>query len=94
MRIWVDADACPNAIKEILVRAAAAHAHPDDAGRGAARAAPRSRWVKAVTVATGPDAADDAIVERMSAGDLVMTADIPLAARAVEKGGDGAQSAR
>lgn len=54
---------------------------------GQAIQAPRSRWVTAVTVSTGFDAADDAIVERMDAGDLVVTADIPLAARAVEKGG-------
>ncbi len=87
MRIWVDADACPNAIREILVRAAERTHIPMTLIAGQAMQTPRSRWVTAVTVATGPDAADDAIVNRMSAGDLVITADIPLAARAVEKGG-------
>lgn len=87
MRIWVDADACPNAIREILVRAAERTHIPMTLVAGQAVQTPRSRWVTAVTVATGPDAADDAIVDRMSAGDLVITADIPLAARAVEKGG-------
>jgi uncharacterized protein YaiI (UPF0178 family) len=87
MRIWVDADACPNAIKEILVRAAErTHVHMTLVA-GQPVQSPRSRWVTAVTVSTGFDAADDAIIERMSAGDLVVTADIPLAARAVEKGG-------
>jgi uncharacterized protein YaiI (UPF0178 family) len=87
MRIWVDADACPNVIKDILIRAAERTRIAMTLVAGQPVQAPRSRWVTAVTVSTGFDAADDAIVERMSAGDLVVTADIPLAARAVEKGG-------
>ena len=87
MRIWVDADACPNVIRDILVRAAERTQVPMTLLAGQPIQAPRSRWVTAVTVSTGYDAADDAIVERMEAGDLVVTADIPLAARAVEKGG-------
>ena len=73
MRIWVDADACPNAIKEILVRAAERTHIAMTLVAGQPVQAPRSRWVTAVTVATGFDAADDAIIERMSAGDLVVT---------------------
>ena len=87
MRIWVDADACPNAIKEILVRAAERTHVPMTLVAGQPVQSPRSRWVTAVTVSTGFDAADDAIIERMETGDLVVTGDIPLAARAVEKGG-------
>ena len=87
MRIWVDADACPNVIKDILTRAAERTQVPMTLVAGQPTRTPRSRWVTAVTVSTGFDAADDAIIERMNAGDLVVTADIPLAARAVEKGG-------
>ncbi len=87
VRIWVDADACPNVIRDILVRAAERTQVPLTLVAGRPVQAPRSRWVTTVTVATGVDAADDAIVDRMSPGDLVVTADIPLAARAVAKGG-------
>jgi len=87
MHIWVDADACPNVIKEILVRAAERTRIAMTLVAGQPLQAPRSRWVTAVTVSTGFDAADDAIIERMQTGDLVVTADIPLAARAVAKGG-------
>ena len=87
MRIWVDADACPNVIKEILVRAAERTHVAMTLVAGQPVQVPRSRWVTAVTVSTGFDAADDAIIDRMGDGDLVITADIPLAARAVEKGG-------
>ena len=87
MQIWVDADACPNAIRDILVRAAERARVFMTLVAGRPVQAPRSRWVTAVTVATGIDAADDAIIDKMQPGDLVVTADIPLAARAVEKGG-------
>ena len=87
MRIWVDADACPNVIKEILVRASERAHIAMTLVAGQPVQTPRSRWVTAITVATGVDAADDAIIEKMQPGDLVVTADIPLAARAVEKGG-------
>lgn len=87
MRIWVDADACPNVIKDILVRAAQRTHIAMTLVAGQAVQTPRSRWVTAITVATGVDAADDAIIDKMLPGDLVVTADIPLAARAVEKGG-------
>jgi uncharacterized protein YaiI (UPF0178 family) len=86
MHIWVDADACPNAIKEILYRAAQRTRIHLTLVAGQPVVAPRSPWVKAVAVATGFDAADDAIIERLSPGDLVITGDIPLAARAVAAG--------
>jgi uncharacterized protein len=86
MHIWVDADACPNAIKEILYRAAERTRIRTTLVAGKPVVAPRSRWVTAVTVTTGFDAADDAIIERLQPGDLVVTADIPLAARAVTAG--------
>lgn len=86
MHIWIDADACPNAIKEILYRAAERTRIHLTLVAGQPVAAPRSRWVNAVTVATGFDAADDAIIDRLEAGDLVVTGDIPLAARAVTAG--------
>lgn len=86
MHIWVDADACPNAIKEILYRAAERTHISMTLVAGQPVVAPRSGWVTAITVATGFDAADDAIIERLHAGDLVVTGDIPLAARAVGAG--------
>jgi hypothetical protein len=86
MHIWVDADACPNAIKEILFRAAQRTRIHMTLVAGQPVTPPRSPWVKAVTVATGFDAADDAIIDRLEPGDLVITGDIPLAARAVAAG--------
>ena len=87
MNIWVDADACPGVIKEILFRAAkrtqtvatfvANHAIP----------IPRSPYLKTVQVVKGLDVADNEIVARMQPNDLVITADIPLAAEVIAKGG-------
>jgi len=86
MKIWVDADACPKAIKDILVRAA---------GRVGVRTIfianqpmrlPESEFVRKIQVQGGSDVADDKIVELLQSGDLVITADIPLAARVVDKG--------
>ncbi|MCD9086849.1 YaiI/YqxD family protein [Stenotrophomonas sp. SY1] len=85
LRIWVDADACPVVIKEILFRAA------ERAGIETVLVAnqwlrtPPSRFIRSMQVAGGPDAADDAIAERVNAGELVVTQDIPLAARVLEK---------
>lgn len=85
-RIWVDADACPVPIKEILFRAAdRAQVHVTLVANQMLRTPP-SRWVRAIQVAGGFDVADDAIVERAEAGDLVVTQDIPLAARVLDKG--------
>ncbi len=84
-RIWVDADACPAVIKDILFRAA------ERAGIETILVAnqwirtPSSRFIRSMQVAGGPDVADDAIVERVAAGDLVVTQDIPLAARVLDK---------
>jgi uncharacterized protein YaiI (UPF0178 family) len=86
MQIWVDADACPNAIREILYRAALRTHIRVTLVAGRPVTAPRSRWVNAIVVATGIDAADDAIVERVAPGDLVVTGDIPLAARVIDAG--------
>lgn len=87
MKIWVDADACPGVIKDILFRAAertgvqltlvANHSIP----------IPRSRHIKFLQVTHGFDVADNEIVNRLSAGDLVITGDIPLAADVIDKGG-------
>lgn len=87
MNIWVDADACPNVIKEILYRAA------ERLGLGLTLVAnqplrvPRSPRIRTVQVASGFDSADAWIVEQVCEGDLVITADIPLAAAAIERGG-------
>jgi uncharacterized protein YaiI (UPF0178 family) len=86
MKIWVDADACPKVIKEILFRVA------DRTKTSVILVAnnyfrlPESAFISFIQVEAGPDIADDEIAKRCEAGDLVITADIPLAARAVEKG--------
>ncbi|SDG44142.1 hypothetical protein SAMN05216571_11395 [Onishia taeanensis] len=84
--LWVDADACPRVARDIIVRAAertqtatwfvANHQVP----------LPPSPWVKPLAVASGFDAADDEIVRRLVPGDLLVTADLPLAQEAIDKG--------
>ncbi len=86
MHIWVDADACPNMIKEILFRAAERTQIPVTLVMNQSARTPRSPLIRHIQVASGFDEADRRIVELASAGDLVITADIPLAARIVEKG--------
>ena len=86
MQIWVDADACPNVIKEILFRAAERKQIQLTLVANAPLRTPPSRFVKALQVPGGFDQADRRIVELVQAGDLVITADIPLAADAVAKG--------
>jgi len=87
MRIWVDADACPNAIKEILFRAAErARVNLTLVANQPVRTPP-SQYIKALQVPPGFDVADNKIVELTEAGDLVITADIPLAAGVIDKGG-------
>lgn len=86
-RIWVDADACPVVIKEILFRGAERLRIPLTLVANQWLRCPRSPYLQALQVPGGPDAADDAIAERVAAGDLVVTQDIPLAARVLEKGG-------
>lgn len=85
-RIWVDADACPAPIKEILFRAAERAAIQLTLVANQLLRCPRSPYLHALQVRSGFDAADDEIVGRVRAGDLVITQDIPLAARAIERG--------
>ena len=85
-QIWVDADACPNPIKEILFRAAKrAEIHTTFVANQFLQV-PGSPHIKFIQVRAGFDVADHRIVELLEAGDLVITADIPLAADAVAKG--------
>jgi uncharacterized protein len=87
MRIWVDADACPNVIKNILFRAAErAHVILTLVANQPIKTPP-SQYIRALQVPPGFDAADERIVELAQAGDLVITADIPLAAGVIAKGG-------
>jgi len=87
MKIWIDADACPNVIKEILFRAAErAHVELTLVANQAMRLPP-SQYIRFIQVPSGLDVADKRIVESMQQGDLVITADIPLAAAVIEKGG-------
>ncbi len=87
MQIWIDADACPRVVKEILYRAADRVQVPLTLVANRSLQVPRSRHIRTVQVASGFDVADQEIVRRMAAGDLVITADIPLAAAVIEKGG-------
>lgn len=86
MHIWVDADACPGPVKEILFRAAERLSLPVTLVANQLLRTPPSRYVTAVQVPRGFDVADDHIVQALRPGDLVVTADIPLAAEALEKG--------
>ena len=88
MAIWVDADACPTVIKEILYRAAErTQTHITFVANQSLRL-PASPWLHSLRVAAGFDVADNEIVRRLIPGDLVITADIPLAAEVLEKGAD------
>ena len=87
MKIWVDADACPVVIKEILFRAAERTGLQLTLVANQPLQVPRSRCIKTLQVPAGFDVADDEIVKRLSAGDLVITSDIPLAAEVIGKGG-------
>lgn len=86
MKIWVDADACPVVIKDILFRAADRTKTLTTLVANQGLSTPPSAYVKSIQVAAGFDVADDEIVKRLVAGDLVITSDIPLAAEAIEKG--------
>lgn len=85
MNIWVDADACPRAVKEVIYRAARRTQVMTTLIANQMLMTPPSPYIKAVQVSAGMDVADSEIVLRLSAGDLVITADIPLAALVVEK---------
>lgn len=85
MQIWVDADACPGVIKEILYRAATRHALSLTLVANQWLRVPPSPHIRCVQVPPGFDVADRYIVEQTATGDLVITADIPLAALVIEK---------
>ena len=87
MKIWVDADACPNLIKEILFRAAKRKKIQMVFVSNQPIYISPSPFIKHLLVTGGFDMADNKIVEEMDAGDLVITADIPLADAVVSKGG-------
>ena len=87
MKIWVDADACPVVVKEILYRAAERTGVELTLVANQALSTPSSTNINSVQVQQGFDVADDEIVKRSEPGDLVITSDIPLAAEVIEKGG-------
>ena len=86
MKIWVDADACPVAIKEILYRAANRAEIPLTLVANQMLRVPPSPWIRAVQVPAGFDVADRRIAEEAVTGDVVVTADVPLAAQVIAKG--------
>lgn len=86
MKIWVDADACPVVIKEILFRAAERTKIITTLVANQFLRTPASPYIKTITVPSGFDVADSRIVQECEIGDLVITADIPLAALVVAKG--------
>ena len=87
MKIWVDADACPKVIKDILFRAAERTQVELILVANQALPTPPSKFIKSLRVMSGFDVADNEIVKKLEAGDLVITADIPLAAGVIERGG-------
>lgn len=86
MRIWVDADACPAEVKEVLFKAVKRLSIPLTLVANQMMWFPKSTLIRFELVGAGANVADQRIVELLSAGDLVISADIPLAAAAVEKG--------
>ena len=89
MHIWVDADACPAVIKDILYRASERLQIPLTLVANKPLRIPPSRFIRTLQVPRGFDVADDEIAKRVQAGDLVVTADIPLAADVIERGAHG-----
>ncbi|HAV38129.1 MAG TPA: YaiI/YqxD family protein [Massilia sp.] len=87
MQIWVDADACPGVIKDILFRVAERTQIPVTLVANQLLRVPGSKFIRALQVPGGFDVADAEIVARVQPGDLVVTGDIPLAAQVLEKGG-------
>ena len=85
-QVWVDADACPGVIKDILFRAAERARVPVTLVANQWLRTPPSRYIRALQVPGGFDVADSAIVDRVGPGDLVVTQDIPLAALVLAKG--------
>jgi uncharacterized protein YaiI (UPF0178 family) len=87
MNIWVDADACPGAVKDILYRAAERARVPLTLVANHPLRTPPSPFIRALQVPRGFDVADHEIARRVAPGDLVVTADIPLAAEVIGRGG-------
>ena len=87
MKIWADADALPGPIRDILFRAAERTQRKLVLVANKRLRVPESRWISAERVSAGADVADNFIAQSMQAGDLVVTADIPLAAAVVDRGG-------
>lgn len=85
-RLWVDADACPAAIKEIIFRAAVRKEIATTLVANQMLRVPPSPWIRSVQVPAGFDVADNHIAGQVKPGDLVITADIPLAAQVIERG--------
>ena len=86
MHIWVDADACPSVIKDILFRAAERTHIPMTLVANKPLRTPPSRFIRTLQVPHGFDVADNEIAKRVDAGDLVITGDIPLAADVIKRG--------
>ena len=94
MAIWVDADACPKAIKAIICKAAERKKITTVFVANHFIQMPPSKVISSLHVAQGYDVADSTILERMQAGDLVITADVPLAAEVIANQGVALKSAR
>ena len=94
MHIWVDADACPAVIKDILFRAAERLELPLTLVANKALRAPPSRFIRTMQVSHGFDVADNEITDRIEVGDLVITADIPLASRTSQLSGRASKQRR
>ncbi|MGE6528664.1 YaiI/YqxD family protein [Pseudomonas sp. NPDC077382] len=86
MRVWVDADACPKAAKEQLIKFALKRKFEVLLVAGQSQIKPAFACVRLIVVPSGPDAADDYLVEHAQPGDLVICSDVPLADRLVKKG--------
>ena len=87
MKIWVDADACPGVIKEILFKASKRTGVAMTLVANHAMPVPPLKWINLLQVSPGFDVADNEIVKRLEVGDLVITGDIPLAAEVIDAGG-------
>ena len=86
MRVWIDADACPRAARDQVVKFALKRGFEVVLVAGQAVARPNFACVKLIVVPSGPDAADDYLVEHAVPGELVICSDVPLADRLVKKG--------
>lgn len=89
MKIWIDADGCPRAVKDIVIRASQRRKIPTVFVANRPLHTPRTSWITSIVVSAGLDVADDWIATHVQQDDLVITQDIPLAARVVERGATG-----